>query len=64
MEVRVERKKRRTADDPGILAQAAEWIHMGVQMHASVIDPTSTCSPRPTPNTGFNIHLPLHTQEH
>lgn len=47
-EVIVEKKKR-AADDPMLSAQAAEWIHMGVQMHASIMDPTSTCSASSTP---------------
>lgn len=44
MEVRVEKKKRREADDPVIYAQASEWIHQGV---SSVMDPTSTRHPTP-----------------
>lgn len=42
MEVTVEKKKRRATDDPVISAQAAEWIHVGVQMLVSVMDPTPT----------------------
>lgn len=37
-------KTRKAADDPVISAQAVEWIHMGLQMHASVIEPICTCS--------------------
>lgn len=48
MEVRAEKTKKRAADDPVIPAQAAEWIHMGVLTHSSVMDPTSTSSSSPT----------------
>lgn len=42
MEVRVEKKKRREADDPVIYAQATEWIHTGVP-YAHAFLQTSGC---------------------
>lgn len=59
MEVRVEKKKRREADDPVIYAQASEWIHQGgVFSNGSHIH----TSPNPTPRACIFTNIWLYVQ--